>query len=181
MNKLCVIIGAITLLTSCKSIKTGNTFIPYLLPLETEQVIYDHIQTVSKDRKISVFFDFNKDGSINVWIDTSPEKYDENIRLSNRKLFVNNTFYPLTFNMDETFAVLLENDIIKAHNHCGYYKPKRKEVNEVIRMPSLAERKKLFPYVQEAPCQIAKLKIRSMRHQGFLFTMDIDGNVIKTD
>ncbi|WP_234859292.1 hypothetical protein [Aquimarina aquimarini] len=168
--------------SSCKSIQDKNkNFIPYLLPLKIERAVFNGISYIPSKKKIAFYFDFKDNGTIDIWADTFSQGYDQITKLSNRKLFINDKFYPLTFSSDETFQAILEDGHIVVKKNCYYHKPNRKEVITKINLPILSEREKLFPYIDDEPCQISQKRAISMRHQGYLLTIDTKGNLIEID
>ncbi len=181
MKKL-IVLSLLIGFVNCKSTQhANNNFIPYLLPLETESAIFKEMSYIPSEKKIAFYFDFEKNGSINIWADTFSNGYSKEVRLSNRKLFINDKFYPLVFSTDETFQAILEGGNIIVTKDCYYHKPDRKEVITEIIIPTISEREKLFPYIDKEPCQISQRRTISMRHQGYLLTIDIKGNIVKVD
>ncbi len=186
MRKLVIskmIIVLITLLLiGCKSTQDKtDRFIPYLLPLETEKAIFQEISYLSSEKKIAFYFDFSNSGRIDIWVDTFSNGYNQTVKTSNRKIFINNKFYPLVFSLDEVFKAELKNGDIIVQKNCYYHKPDRKEIITTVSIPTLSEREKLFPYVDGEPCQISQRKSISMRHQGYLISTDLAGNIIEID
>lgn len=166
----------------CKStLKNSNSFIPYLLPLKTERMIFDKMRYISIKKEVAFYFDFQDNGTIHIWVDSFSNGYDEETRLSHRKVFINDKFYPLSFSTDETFQATLEGGKIVVEKNCYYHKPDRKEVTTKTILPILSEREKLFPYVDDEPCQISQRRTSSIRHQGYLLTVDIKGNIVEVD
>lgn len=177
MKRILVIISIMFLAIGCKAqLNNKNDFIPYLLPLKTERVIYNKIKTIPKEKHIAFSFHYNGDGTINVYVDIFSKGIDKEHKLTNRKLFINDQFYTLVFNLDETFRAELKDDNIIVEKVCS--PRKGEETFEKINIPNLSEREKMFPY-KKVDCQIAQKRITSMRHDSPILKMDASGNVVQ--
>ena len=145
ISKLIVVAFIFAFLGSCKTTKTGNTFIPYDVPFSTEKAIYNRIQQLQGAYKYIAFsFYFNDDTTIDVYMHADNKGYDIRHKLTNRKIFVNDRFYPLDFNLDQTFQMEMKNDIPIAEKHCWTVVRPRSETYETIKIPSIEEREKLY-------------------------------------
>ncbi len=175
-----IILGVILILiSSCKSTKTDNTFIPYELPFETEKAIYKRIQKLSKPYKYIAFtFDFNDDTTIDVYMHADNKGYDTYHKLSNRKVFINDRFYPLDFNLDQRFQMDLKNDIPMIEKHCWTNVRPRSETYETIPLPNIEEREKLF---NNPDCSPGYRKRQLLIDYPPILKMDIKGRIIKDD
>ncbi|TPN84384.1 hypothetical protein [Aquimarina algicola] len=177
---LFIIFGSlIILLSSCKSTKIDNTFIPYELPFETEKVIYKEIQQLKEEYKhIAFTFDFNDDATIDVYMRTFKNSLPEYHKLSNMKVFINDRFYPLDFNLDEHFQMELKNDIPIIKKHCWTNVRPRSETYETIPLPNIEEREKLFNNPDFSP--IYKQNTLIIDYPPIL-KIDIKGRIIKSN
>ncbi len=105
LNIACLFIVSGQIL-SCQTIKKmtieEDSFIPYLLPYDTEQAIYSKIKQLESESLLLGFtFQFTSNGAINIYLNKFQNGYDRDHKLSN--VFVNDIFYPLTFELDDTF------------------------------------------------------------------------------
>ena len=178
-KKIGIVGFVLILLIGCKSSKIGgqekNSFIPYVLPLKIERMVYEELKLIPNDKKIGVYFDYQKDGAIDVWLDTYSKGYDASAKLSNRKIFINDTFYPLVFDSDEIYQAKLVGNSIMVTKACHYKDRSKKETFTEIPLPSLSEREKMFPYSDDSECQLTSKVKNSMRHKGYVLTISSDG------
>ena len=126
----CILIFLLFLLTS-NLIAQENTIIPYILNIQSEKAIYDHIEFKDKD-SISFLLEHLDGNKFKIHLTTIDSRFAK----SNRKLFVNDRFYPLYFRTDDSFYVELINDfpvVSKMLNDTE---------NSEIPIPSIAERLK---------------------------------------
>ncbi|TPN84383.1 hypothetical protein [Aquimarina algicola] len=177
---LFIIFGSLAiLLISCKSTKTNNTFIPYELPFETEKVIYEEIQKLQgKYKHVAFTFDFNDDATIDVYMRTFKNSLSEYLKLSNRKVFINDQFYPLSFNLDQRFQMEMKKDIPIIEKHCWTNVRPRSETYETIPLPNIEEREKLFNHPD---CSLGYRKRQLLIDYPPILKIDIKGHIIKSN
>lgn len=106
MKKLFICIIITFTFLGCATISRSKV-IPYILSIEAENSIYQKIKDYDKN-KIAFYFERiekNKN-RIHLLKDGINDKYS----FSNRKLFINDRFYPLIFDNDDNFYVEMVNN-----------------------------------------------------------------------
>ena len=121
-------IGALLLLFGCSSNKYTNT-IPYLISLDAEKSIYNKI---SKLENNSVMFYFEHLPNLNYKIYLVSRIGKNEFSSTNRKLFINENFYPIIFDTDYQFYSKLKE---------GYPTVLLEDKKE-IKIPIISEREK---------------------------------------
>ncbi len=153
-----------------KSISEQDNFIPFLLPIDTEQALYDEIKTLFSDKvKLGVTFQFTSTGAIDVYINVFRKGYDRGHTLTNRKIFINDTFYPLVFEVDDTFFAVAKGGFPIWNVSRTDPENKRNDIVTEEKIPSLEERKKLRAIYQRS---------NVINHNTPIFQIDLEGNII---
>lgn len=120
--------------SSCSSIKHKKV-IPYFISTESEFSIYENIKNLKKDHIVFYFENIgDKKFKIHLFNDNVEDQYS----FSNRKIFINDTFYPLIFDTDYIFFVKTKNNypVISKFNDDS-------ERNfSIIKIPNIEERVK---------------------------------------
>jgi hypothetical protein len=91
------------LVISCSTKK--NVIIPYLLDLSTEKSVYKEI--INSNKNIVFYFESLPENKIKIYL---VSLYDNDFLSTNRKLFINDKFYPVIFEHDYSFYSNLGND-----------------------------------------------------------------------
>lgn len=132
-SKFYKIIAALLALSLSNCTSQKNVVIPYVLNIEAENSIYESIKNMNNDN-ISFYLEHLKDNNIKVHL----SNVDVRFQHSNRKLFINDKFYPLVFDTDYKFYGEVKDNypvIIKFEDEY-----ERKSVS--IKIPKLEERLK---------------------------------------
>ena len=123
----------IIILIANNSIAQKNTIIPYLLNIETESSIYEYIKTKKKD-SIGFLFEKVTEKKYIIHLSSITSRFAN----SNRKLFINNRFYPIIFDTDYMFYVKIKDDFPVITKYEDDSERKSKE----IIIPNIEERLK---------------------------------------
>jgi len=140
--------------------------IPYLFTIDTENSIYKYIKESKKD-SIAFFMESmpNEKYKIHVFLDGIQENYS----FSNRKLFINDRFYPLILDTDYFFYVKMENDFPVVSK----FEDESERKSNVIRMPDIKEREKNKSlYLRDEKIKLICLSV--------YWIIDKKGNLIET-
>ncbi len=89
----------VLLFISCTAIKTNNAVIPYVVDIGAEKSIYNEISK-SKDRNVVFYVEHLSDLTIKFHLISSN---GNDFLITDRKLFVNDKFYPIIFDTDYLF------------------------------------------------------------------------------
>ncbi len=166
-----VIIGS--QITSCqtivKSTLVEDSFIPYLLPLETEKAIYEKIKDLSLENYLGFTFEFNSDGTISIYTDIFKQKFGRDHTLTNRKIFVNDKFYPLVFNLDDTFYAESKGGFPAINVSRVDPKNKRNDIITEEKLSNLEQREKLRAVYKRR---------HILSHNEPILKIDVKGNLI---
>ncbi len=161
---------------SCQTVKDvtittqEDTFIPYILPIETEEAIYEKIKPLLLESVLlGVKFKHNTGGWIDIYIGVFRNGYDRDHNLTNRKIFINDTFYPLVFNVDYTFNAFSRGGFPLWNVSRADPKNKRNDISTVEKVPSLEERKKIRGVYK---------RDYILRHNSPILKIDLEGNII---
>ncbi|WP_406845198.1 hypothetical protein [Flavobacterium soyae] len=92
-------LGFFLLLFSCTSIKTNDTLIPYVIDIGAEKSIYNEISKV-KHKDVVFYIEHLSDSTLKFHLINSNGK---DFLRTDRKLFVNDKFYPIIFDTDYLF------------------------------------------------------------------------------
>jgi len=131
MKKIILIIAIALCISSCATTPKERN-IPYSVSIDAEYSIFKAIQNLKQD-KISFYLEHISDDKFQIHL---LESINENYSFSNRKLFINDKFYPLIFDTDYLFFVKTENGypiVTKFEND-------DEKKFEVIKTPSISER-----------------------------------------
>ncbi|SIN69991.1 hypothetical protein SAMN04488055_0733 [Chitinophaga niabensis] len=150
------------LLAGCSTMKRSNV-IPYVVDLNTEKSIYNEILRTKED--IAFFVEHLSDETLKFHLATL---YQKEFIQSNRKLFINDKFYPIVFDSDYWFY-----SKIKANKPVVTIE-ERKYVYKEIPMPSIQEREK-SPHSYGYPKKI------SVIDHSIYWIVDKKGKLIKTN
>jgi len=174
--KIIILIVALSQSLSCKTLKsvpsnTIDNFIPYLLPIETEKAIYTNIQPLLADDsiKLGFTFEYSNQGVIYIYTNIFRKGYDRNHQLSHRKIFINDTFYPLVYSFDTTFYAVTQAGFPTWNVSREDPKNKRNDIVTYEKIPSLEERKKLRAVYQRS---------NNIEHNTPILQIDINGNIV---
>ena len=155
--------GILCILFGCSSIPK-ETVIPYILSIEAEQSIY---KTIQMDKTKTALFFVER-------IEMKKFKFhlldsDNNVA-SNRKLFVNDRFYPLIFDTDYTFFVKMEGNypIVSKFENVDEKK------SHIVKMPEISER------VKNKSLYLKDFKLPLMENTIY-WIVDEKGNLLETN
>jgi hypothetical protein len=166
MKKTIILIIFSLVVTNCSTIPKNN-IIPYLLSIEAESSIYDNIKNSNKD-SIAFYFERLSDNKFKVHL--LKEGILDEYSVSNRKLFINDKFYPLIFDIDYKFYVKMKNSypiVSKFENE-----DEKKSVS--ITMPNINERmKNRLLYIRDGRYPRIELSI--------YWIVDNKGNLLETN
>lgn len=165
MKKVFLILIIINLY-SCSSVKKRNV-IPYILSIDAENSIYQKIKNQNKE-EVEFYFErlSENKNKIHLRVNKSNEK-DE---ISNRKLFINDCFYPLIFDLDYLFYVKLKNN----YPIVSIFEDEKELKSNEIKMPSIEERvKNKMLYIKDAKKYIIDFSI--------YWLVDNNGNLLETN
>ena len=153
-----------------KNAEKEDDFIPYVLPVETEQALYNELKPLLlKPFLFGIAFEFTQKGTIEVYINVFRNGYDVDHNLTNRKVFVNDTFYPLVFKLDRTFDAISKGGFPMWNITRNDPKNKRNSFITEEKIPSLKERKdKAAVYRREY----------ILSHNTPIFKMNLKGNIV---
>ncbi len=134
MNNRKILIIAILLTSFCLLKISAQNTIPYLVNLETEKSIYKEILNMPKE-DISFLIENLSDKTFKIHLINFK---NNDLQITNRKLFVNNEFYPIIFYTDYLFYTELKDDkpIVSFEEKEGKY------VYKDITIPTIEEREK---------------------------------------
>lgn len=122
--------GFVLLLISCTSVKDNLNVIPYIIDMSSEKSIYEEI--IKKDNKNVVFYiEHLPDSTLKLHLLNS---VDKEFLITNRKLFINDKFYPIIFDTDYLFY----SEMKEGHPIISFEVDKNSYRD--IAMPSLKER-----------------------------------------
>lgn len=94
------------LFSACSS-KKSNSIIPYFLNIDTEKNIYKKIQKFEQE-DVVFYLEIISKNSYKLHLIKS--KGEEDFMKTNRKLFINDRFYPIIFETDYNFFIELKKD-----------------------------------------------------------------------
>lgn len=139
MKKIIFLIAVCVALYSCSATHNEKT-IPYLVSIEVENSIQQAISNLNKE-SVAFYFENLPDYKfkIHLMVDGIKDRYS----FSNRKLFINDKFYPLIFDNDYKFFVKMEN----GYPVVSKFEDDTERKSTIIKMPSIDERiknKQLF-------------------------------------
>ncbi len=117
-------------LSNCSSQR--NAVIPYILGIDTENSIYQSIK--GNDKNISFYFEHLSKDKYKIHLAKSDNKF----LASNRKLFINDKFYPITLDTDYSFYVKSENN----YPIISKFEDEDEKKSNVIKIPDISERLK---------------------------------------
>jgi hypothetical protein len=166
MKKSLYLTLVLILILSCSTLKT-NKVIPYLVSIEAENSIYQAINNLNKE-KIAFYFENLSDGKFKVHLikDGINDKYS----FSNRKLFINDKFYPIIFDNDYKFFVKTENN----YPIISKFEDESEKKSTVVKMPSIYERiKNRNLYIRDSKINIIDFSI--------YWIVDTKGNLVETN
>jgi len=147
-----------------------DDFIPYLLPIDTEQALYDEIKILLLDKvELGLTFQFISTGAIDIYINIFRKGYDRDHVLTNRKVFINDTFYPLVFKVDDTFFAVAKGGFPIWNVSRTDPENKRNDIFTEEKIPSLEERRKLRAVYQRS---------NVIDHNTPILQIDLQGNII---
>ena len=142
-----------------------NSIIPYILDIETENSIYQFIKKEKQDN-IAFYFEHIENGKIKIHFTTqNSNKVD-----SNRKLFVNDKFYPIIFDSDYSFFVKIKDNFPIIQR----FEDDSEREFKVVKIPTIEERlknKSLY----------AKDKIINNIDWSTFWVIDVNGKLIETN
>ncbi|WP_374172832.1 hypothetical protein [Flavobacterium tructae] len=92
-------LGFLLLFISCTAIKTNNALIPYVIDIGAEKSIYNEISKV-KHRDVIFYIEHLSDSTLKFHLINSN---GNDFLRTDRKLFVNDKFYPIIFDTDYLF------------------------------------------------------------------------------
>ncbi len=142
-----------------------TTIVPYLLNIDAENSIYKFIKTESQD-SIAFYFERIEKEKIKIHF----TKGDSKSLISNRKLFINDKFYPIIFDTDYSFFVNTENDFPTVQK----FEDKGERNFKVVKMPTIAERlKNKSLYAQN--------KIMNVIDWSTFWIVDLNGKLLETN
>jgi hypothetical protein len=155
-------ISLLLLLVACSTTKR-STVIPYVVDLNTERSIYNEILKEKKD--IAFLVEFLPDETLKFHLITPNDK---EFLKSNRKLFINDKFYPIIFYSDYWFYSKMKADkpVVSLEEQKNIYKE--------IPMPDIREREK-DPGAYGYPKKILILD------HGIYWIVNKKGELIKTN
>ena len=152
------------------AVKEDNNFIPYLLPIETEEALYKEIKPIlSESVLLGIRFEFINEGVINVYLNVFRNGYDRDHSLTNRKVFINDTFYPLVFDVDDTFYAVTQQGMPTWNVSRADPENRRKDIITNEKIPSLEERKKLRAVYQRS---------NKIKHNTPILQLDVKGDIV---
>lgn len=166
MKKLLYLAFVLITTLSCSTLQT-NKIIPYLVSIETENSIYQMINNLNKE-KIVFYFENLPDSKfkIHLFKDGMNNKYS----FSNRKLFINDRFYPIIFDTDYKFFVKTENN----YPIISKFEDESEKKSNVVKMPSINERiKNRNLYIRDSKINIVDFSI--------YWIIDAKGNLLETN
>lgn len=132
MNNRKILIIAILLTSFCLLKISAQNTIPYLVNLETEKSIYKEILNKPKE-DVAFFMESLSDKTFKIHLINFKSSA---LQITNRKLFVNNEFYPIIFYTDYLFYTELKGDkpLVSFEESKNVYKN--------ISIPTIEEREK---------------------------------------
>ena len=101
MKKIYNLTLLIILITSCNSLPK-NYVIPYILSIDVENSINSNIKDIDK-KNISFYLEILPENQYKIHL--LKYKINESYSFSNRKIFINDRFFPLIFDLDYKFHV----------------------------------------------------------------------------
>ncbi|MDR2223112.1 MAG: hypothetical protein LBE34_10290 [Flavobacteriaceae bacterium] len=122
-----ILVLSLLILTSC-SVKKQAEMIPYVLDLNVEESIYNEILRSKGNGKKVFFVEFMSDSMLKFSLLDIDNK---EALITNRKLFINDKFYPIVFETDYFFNIGIKDSKPVVFN----------EDDKEIAMPTIKERK----------------------------------------
>lgn len=139
-KKYIIILVIFSFLFSCSAVRNDSKskgIIVYLLSSETEKSIYDLIQKYyKKDNEVTFYINHQSSSRIKISL-VKISQDDLIVASTNRKLFINDTYYPLIFSTDFNFYTEMRDG-----NPLICETDRDKEVEKMIKILSLNERMK---------------------------------------
>jgi hypothetical protein len=133
MKKIITLIVICIVFWNC-STRRNEKVIPYIVSIDAENSIYQTIKDL-KQNGIVFYFENVEDKKFKIHlIQDEVDIYS----FSNRKLFINDRFYPLVFDNDYKFFVKMEN----GYPIVSKFEDETERNSSVIKMPSIDERMK---------------------------------------
>lgn len=123
-----ILVLSLLILTSC-SVKKQAEMIPYVLDLNAEESIYNEILRSKGNGKNVFFVEFMSDSMLKFSLLDIDNK---EALITNRKLFINDKFYPIVFETDYFFYTEIK----------GFKPVVLNEDDREIVMPTIKERKR---------------------------------------
>ena len=128
-------IGLVFLLVGCSTTKDTD-IIPYVLDIDTEKEIFNRLLEL-ENKDIMFYWEHLPDLNYKLHLISSINKQE--FSSTNRKLFINNKFYPIVFDTDYQFYSKLKD---------GYpivsFEDRKRNTTKDIKIPSISEREKNF-------------------------------------
>jgi hypothetical protein len=132
MKKILILL-TLTFLYSCSSLKARQNIIPYLFDIQTEKSIYDNIFSFKNDGTVGFYLEYLQDSTYKIHLFKG---IDKKLEITNRKLFVNDRFYPLIFDTDYIFHIDTKD------NYPIVSSEEKLNEEKTIKIPTIIERKK---------------------------------------
>lgn len=165
MKKIIILILAF-LTFSCSSVNRDKT-IPYILSIDAEESIYKSLQSQNND---GLYFFFEHLPNNNFKIHLFEDGFNHEFYFSNRRLLINDRFYPIIFDTDYFFYLEKKDNIPVVLK----FKNEDEKQSETVKIPTILERSKnrtLYAY---------KKKHQIIDHSIF-WIVDLKGNLIETN
>ncbi|KFF03183.1 hypothetical protein [Flavobacterium reichenbachii] len=124
-------LGFLFLFTGCSSINTKD-IIPYFIGFDAEKSIYEEVSK-STEKDVVFYIEHLADTTLKFHLINSR---DNDFLITNRKLFINDRFYPVIFDTDYLFYSEIKN----GHPIISF--EVKKNTYEDISIPSIEEREK---------------------------------------
>ena len=159
------ILSLLTLLFFLNSFSQKNTIIPYILDIDAENSIYQFIKD-KKQENIAFYFERLENEKIKIHFTQKSRRSAD----SNRKLFINDKFYSVIFDLDYMFYV-------KANDNfplVSKFKDDREREFEIVKIPNIEERMKNRDLY-------AKDGIKNIIDWSTFWIVDEDGKLIETN
>ncbi len=123
-------------LSLCKA-QSSEKIIPYLLGIEAENTIYQFLKSSDKKDSIAFYMESLPDDKYKIYFLRLGIK-NPNANISNRKLFINDRFYPLILDTDYWFYVKMENNFPIV----GKFENEDEKKSNYIKIPPIEQRLK---------------------------------------
>lgn len=166
MKKIIVLIIISFTFYNCSSVYTEKV-IPYSVSIESENSIYHTIESLNQNN-ISFYFETLEDNKFKIHLIT--DGINGNYFFSNRKLFVNDKFYPLVFDTDYKFFVRMKDN----YPIISKFEDDTEKKSTVIKMPEIEERvKNINLYLKDSK--------RKIIDSSTYWVVDVKGNLLETN